>query len=551
MAQIGRLTRREFLKFASVNLIGIARPQLDLGVFNGPSWPNLGIDQVPEKVLNILLRVPQTRIDPNGFLLFQEPYGKYTTQAPLAITKWNQENSSNADKLVSNVPWGIVLHWYGDRDNFDKSIKGYIRGFDSLREVDGEMLRTSAHFLVGDGKTIIDEKGSNSNISFLQTQAPANDGTPFVASHIRPINYQAHEERRQYFVRAVYQLGYQDPLVRSLLQDIYDGPKIDANRRTIAIEIAGYNFEKPDGYPSQQKIANVVSLVWALMRRYHIPINCLLGHHEIQLSKADPGKKFMTLIRYLIAVKALMEPDELMKQLVFGQYNGADDNYQLAVQKYFQYLRDYLVLVSTPRTAYEWETESKYWFTYDAITNKKYVLKASREFLPPFSGELYPLGSQFLQPENHEGVDISDQYNLNSHNSSVHLISSGECLYIGESNHCRRGQAAIFRHRQLDGAEILSIYSHLQDTNNLQTGRMYPSGYMVGHLAHPNQPNDKFLHLSLAYGASWDIGLKNGPDIPLNAGRTWITRRYLDPIEYLAGQQKTIPEINNPTKSKI
>lgn len=555
MANKRRLTRREFLKFASVNLVGLACPKLGLDLFDGSTWPSLGMDQIPEDILNILQRVPQTRIDPHGYLLIQEPNGKYTVQAPLATTKWNQDNSSSGDKLVSNLSWGIVLHWYGDKDNFDRSVKGYIRGFDSLREVDGEMLRTSAHFLVGDRKPLIGDSGSDNHICFLQTQAPSKDGTPFVASHLRPINYQAHQERKQYFVRAQYQLGYNDPLAYSLLQDIYDGPRIDPNRRTIAIEITGYNFEKPDGYPSQQKIANVVSLVWALMRRYRIPANCLLGHHEIQLSKADPGKKFMTLIRYLIAVKALVDHDELMKQLVFGQYFGVKNNYQLAVHKYFQLVRDYLVLVSTPRTAYEWEVESKYWFISDAITNEKDVLKASGDFHPPFRGEIYTQGSQFLQPENHEGVDLCNQWtnhgNLLSDISRVHLLSDGECLYIGESDHCRRGQAAIFRHRQLDGAEILSIYSHLQAINNIRAGVKYPSGYIIGSLDHPVNNDNNFLHLSLAYGASWDIGLKNGPEIPLNAGKNWITRRYLDPMAYMAGQQQRFPEINSPINSKI
>ena len=537
-----RLSRRNFLKFAGVNLVGLACPKLGLDLFTPFAWPSLRLDQIPGEIQEILQRVPRIKVDRSGYLIIEDPNGKHTGRVPQAVTQWNRDNSTSADKLFSNVPWGIVLHWYGDKDNFDRSVKGYIRGFDSLREVDGELLRTSAHFLVGDAEPLTENLASNNNIGILQTQAPAQDGTPFVASHLRPINYQAHQERKQYFVRALYQLGYDGTATTSLLQDIYDGPKIDPNQRTIAIEIAGYNFDKPDGYPGKQKIANVISLVWALMRRYHVPASSLLGHHEIQLSKADPGKKFMALIRYLIAVKALIEGDELMKRLVFDQFINLDLDYQTAPRKYLGFVRDYLVLVSTPRTTYEWEAESKYWLTYDVIASRNQVLTASQEFHPPFQGEIPPQGSQFLLPENHEGVDLvfqqSNKSGLKPDASRVHLISNGQCLFIGESNQCRHGWAAIFRHRQTDGAEILSVYSHLRDINNVQVGGMYPTGYVVGSLDHPDKDENNFLHWSLAYGASWDIGLKYGPEVPLNAGKNWITRRYIEPMAYLASRQQ-------------
>jgi hypothetical protein len=91
--------------------------------------------------------MPDLEIATDGTLLVKDAAGNFSTRVPQVMTQWNQENSTRADRLVSDVPWGIVLHWYGDRETFDRSVKGYLRGFDSLREVDGEMLRTSAHFL--------------------------------------------------------------------------------------------------------------------------------------------------------------------------------------------------------------------------------------------------------------------------------------------------------------------------------------------------------------------------------------------------------------------
>lgn len=555
MAKSEHLTRREFLKFASINLLGLACPKIGLDELSVTSWPSLRMDQIPEEIQAILQRVPQTVVGSDGYLQIHEPKGRFIARAPQAVTEWNRENSTSADRLLSNASWGIVLHWYGDKENFDRSIKGYIRGFDSLREVDGELLRTSAHFLVGDAVPFAEYFSSGNRIGILQTQAPAQDGTPFVGSHLRPINYKAHHERKQYFVRALYQLEYDDLSPHTLLQDMYDGPRIDPNQRTIAIEIAGYNFEKVDHYPSKQKIANVLSLVWALMKRYQIPASCLLGHHEIQLSKADPGKKFMALIRYLIAVKALVEPDNQMKRLVFGKFLDFSKNYQLAVQKYLEHVRSYLVLVSTPRTVYEWEVESKYWFTHELIATSKEFLNTTKAFHPPLIGEISAQRYLFLLPENHEGVDLCHQV-INkgcakTQSPDVYMIADGKCIFSGKSDHCCSGQSAIFRHRQQDGAEILSVYTHLKNTINIHLGMKYPTGYVVGQLGQQGNHEENFLHFSLAYGASWDIGLKHGPEIPLNAGTNWISNRYIEPLAYLADRYQRFPENITPIDSKI
>jgi hypothetical protein len=96
--------------------------------------------------------------------------------------------------LYGHIPWGIVLHWYGDKENFDKTIKGYIRGFDSLRKVATYITRTSAHFLVGPERLEQATINQSTGISVLQTQMPDKDGTPFVASHLMYLDYLAHQE---------------------------------------------------------------------------------------------------------------------------------------------------------------------------------------------------------------------------------------------------------------------------------------------------------------------------------------------------------------------
>jgi hypothetical protein len=229
-----------------VNNIDLFRESLE--------WPNLPFDTLPQSTQEILALVPTTMIGVDGILYLSKSRESSPGRIPLARTQWNRENNSRTHRLTSSVPWGIVLHWYGDKENFDKTITGYLRGFDSLRQIDDYITRTSAHFLIGDQIPTIELRGSEDQIGIIQTQKPDLDGTPFVASHISGLDYEAHKAKRQYFVRALYQLGYEEPGVRSILQDWFDGGRvIDPNMRTIAIELAGYDFENPTHYPSQQR----------------------------------------------------------------------------------------------------------------------------------------------------------------------------------------------------------------------------------------------------------------------------------------------------------
>ena len=205
--------------------------------------------------------------------------------------------------------------------------------------------RTSAHFLVGDAlPATVDEVPSatlrtgigaeakapmstSDAIGVLQTQAPDEDGIPFVASHLRSLNYKQFRERQQYFVNALDALEFADKGDHSILQDFYAGSKIDPGWRTIAIEMTGFNFDNPETAPGAQQMANVLGVIWAVMKRYKISALDVLGHNELSLDKADPGKLFMATIRYLLGVKALIDADEEMKELVFGRFlkDGADE----------------------------------------------------------------------------------------------------------------------------------------------------------------------------------------------------------------------------------
>ncbi len=536
MGDSRRLSRRSFLKFVAANLAAASlRIPGDDEFWHPEIWPVMEFDDLPPAAKRILEIVPQTHINQEGYLILSEKGGQPLGQVPLARTRWNLERTQPVDRLHGNVPWGIVLHWYGDKENFTPTVAGYLRGFDSLRWVTNYLTRTSAHFLVGANAPSDKPARPQDPIAILQTQAPDADGWPFLASHLQPLDHQAHRERRQYFVRALYQLGYREPRLHSILQDYFDGPRVDPNLNTIAIEICGYDFEHPEHAPSDEQIANVISVIWSTMKRYRIQAVNILGHHEIQLGKADPGKKFLALIRYLIGLKALVENDMTMKRLVFGRFLDQDGEPEQAVRRYFSFVRDYLVLVATQKEVYEWEKASNYWIAFDRFAEGK--IRIARTFRRPLDELQLSQALNFLKPENHEGIDLLIRGADNRYNKTVtsdaYLVADGICLFIGENDRCSPGQSAIFSHIQPDGAQILSVYGNLNELTSLRAGESYPLGYRVGTIQSSRFRWNPSLHFAVAFGATWDTDLKIQASIPINAGTSWIQARYLNPLEYL------------------
>lgn len=531
---ISGISRREFLKILGVYSAGVAIPGKQSSIWEPEDWPLLDFYTLPAKIREILSLVPRLSLGLDGYLVQQGDTGRPVGRVPLAQTQWNNERNTPRDRLDRRLRWGIVLHWYGDRENFDRSIRGYLRGFDSLRAVDEYITRTSAHFLVGSQPISIDADPEKSEISVLQTQLPDHDGTPFLASHLMPLDHLAHKNKRQYFVRALYTLSNQSAGPFTILQEFFDGPQSDPNYRTIAIETCGYDFEHAEHMPNHQQIANIVGVVWAAMKRYRIFATDIFGHNEIQLGKADPGKKFMALMRTLIAVKALVEGEWGMLQLVFGPFMRKDLDLQYAVERYFRFVRDYLVLIGSKQDVYEWEASSKYWFIWKLVSSSKLDLNPFATLLPPIVSAELRIERAFLQPENHTGIDLfqirKDRHSIKTPTAIAQLPAEGMLLDIGDGDQCQPGSTAIFRHFQPDGAQILTIFGGLSQVSDLQAGKVYPQGYRVGAVEPFSSYLEPIMHYGIAYGATWDADFRHNVHIPLNAGQRWIRERYLDPI---------------------
>jgi hypothetical protein len=530
------ISRRDFLKLASINLAGLAfRNMPDNFTYWAAGWPKLRLPELPASIQKILRLVPNTVIMQNGFMHLLDQFQFSQGRLPLAPTEWNIKRSKPVDELFPELRWGIVLHWYGDPEYFDRTIKGYLRGFNSMRKIGDFETQTSAHFLVGDQSPSVDINEQEDFFGVAQMQIPSPKGVPYLGSHLN--NFAVRDfEGDHYFVNALYKLGLAGSPSKPVLQDLFEGPKVDPNFRTIAVEIVGSDFEHPDHLPSSQKIANVVSVVWALMKRYRIRAIDILGHNEIQISNADPGKKFMALIRYLIGIKALVENDLVMKYLVFGTFLGDEGLPGIAVKRYFDFLRDYLVLVGLPAHVYEWEVWSKYWFVVDQIANKQSTTDLMDDGIFPIQAESTNPGNWYLDPDNHEGIDIylaGKAKQMVTTASNAYLVANGVCEYIGENRGFHHGKMAVFRHRQPDGAELLTIYGHLNSIADLEIGKSYPIGHQLGTIGGLEDGSHSFLHFSTAYSATWDTHLSRNPNIPLSANAKWVQRHFLHPEEFL------------------
>jgi hypothetical protein len=543
MDNAANIGRRNFLKLTGTSLAAFPVNFLSIYKPDGHSTeiPSIGWADIPFVVQDIIRKIPALEIQPDGLLWIWDQNRQEYFQSRLIPTQWNLERNTSYERLFSDKSWGIVLHWFGTTFSGEQSLAGYMRGFDSLRHVRDYETKTSAHFLVGDNPLVSLDTHDSKQLAIIQTQLPDRDGTPLVASHLSGLDYLAHEHRQQYFVRAFYELGYQDPSIHSILTELYDGPRLDPNYRTIAIEMAGADFEQESHFPSTQQLANVLGLLIALMRRYRIPALNILGHQEIELRKPDPGKKFMALIRYLVGVYALFSRDHELFNLVFGGFIMEDQDAWMGVMRYFRFVRDYFTLVGYPQQVYQWEVAVNFGNFMKRLSAEKLV---GEDKLQPFVQFLNPIPLQtaakkdcFLSPPGHEGVDLYLADNREPYNSSrkvnVRLPAQGQCLMSEAGSGCGFGKFAIFRHLQNDGAEIITVFSNLETTANLEPGRIYDAGYSIGSIAAGGPLGEGFLHFAIAYGATWDTNLKQQSIHPVGASSDWIRKRYLDPIEYL------------------
>jgi hypothetical protein len=121
--------------------------------------------------------------------------------APSGTHSWNIERSKPGDRLYRNVP-EIVIHWYGDKETFDRSERA-ICGFNSVRRAGEAITRTSAHFLVGtDVPTNQSPRLEDKSIS-IPDPATRRGWLAVPGISAAALDHLGYKQRQQYFVRSV------------------------------------------------------------------------------------------------------------------------------------------------------------------------------------------------------------------------------------------------------------------------------------------------------------------------------------------------------------
>jgi hypothetical protein len=111
------INRRDFLRLAGTSLGALALPAPWFKLIPAlPAWPVLDPQELPPPIREILALVPRIMIDSGGNLVLFGGVGQPAGRLPLALTLWNKEHSQLWDRLYTG-PLGIVLHWYGDRQD--------------------------------------------------------------------------------------------------------------------------------------------------------------------------------------------------------------------------------------------------------------------------------------------------------------------------------------------------------------------------------------------------------------------------------------------------
>lgn len=531
-----KIGRRDFIKLTGLVAGGLALPKTpDLK----PDWPSFNKEALPEKISSLLEAVPFTSLGQDGYLHFKNETGR-AENVPTTQTQFNIENSRNVDRLRTDAPWAIVLHWTGGTFKTPKEFVDL--AFNPMRRIGGmgELTGTSAHFLVGKaelktGQTIEDP------LSIAQIQKPDTDGVPFRAAHLAAIDWDTYHQngRRWYPVNAMYHFGYYFyPGFHSTLQDIYDGIHISPDKRSLGIEIAGKFFDEEGTRPTEQETANVISTAWALMKAYNIGPWNVIGHYEIEPGKGDPGKVYLAEVRFYLGLKALTEEGDDSKQLVFGMFLEGS-NSQEASKNYFESVRNYLVLTATPLEVASFEERTRYWDIMDSLFPPEQKVPVATSFRRPISGTDIGTGFSFLQTRDDGGYHTGKDYNtVDDAGKPVFLIGDSVCIYSGFLG-TGFGNTAIFRFRTKDGAEYITRYLHLENLPNTKEGEIYKKGFVVGNVGRSGgwPVNTEHLHLDIAPVATYQKGA--GLELKLNywpkpGTKEWVVKSsYIDPEVFL------------------
>jgi hypothetical protein len=363
------LHRRDFLKISTLLGASLIIPRrLDYIFNNNESWPGLDIKDLSPFYRDVLLRTPDLDFSASGIMQMRaEENGVHVMRdIPVDQTMFNKKFLDLATRypgwrFVADQPIGLAWHWFGDGPEF--AARWYPNG--TAREyVEGGLCGdNSVQFVVGDGVLEPGQKALDKKLSIVQAEFPDYQGNWIISAHIVQVDRSLLTTHQQHFCRAYQTLleeyGFPDCLTGTIIQRLYQpGFNDKPNKQLVGIEIQGCLYDDPVTFPSPQKLANVLAVSLAIIKRNRIssPAYNAYGHEELDILKADPGKNFILGMKTLIGISALVSGDEALKDLVFGPFTlGGKTTKKHAIANYFSFIKNYFSITSTPQSyIYYW-----------------------------------------------------------------------------------------------------------------------------------------------------------------------------------------------------
>ena len=366
-----KLNRRDFLKISAFLGAGLIIPRkLDYLINNNESWPILDIKDLSPFYRDILLRTPKTDFSASGIMQMGVVENGVTVmrEIPVDQTNFNKKfldllyrYHNPGWRFVSDQPIGLAWHWFGDRPT--DAARWYPNG--TAREyIEGGLCGdNSVQFVVGDGVPEPGQKALDKKLSIVQAEFPDYQGNWIISAHIVQVDRSLQTTHQQYYCRAYQSLlkeyGFSDCLTGTIIQRLYQpGFNDKPNKQLVGIEIQGCLFNDPISFPSPQKLANVLAVSLAIIKRNRIssPAFNAYGHGELDLLKSDPGKNFVLGMKILIGISALVSGDDELKDLVFGPFTlGGKITKEKAVANYFSFVKNYFSITASPHSyVYYW-----------------------------------------------------------------------------------------------------------------------------------------------------------------------------------------------------
>lgn len=318
-----RIGRRQILE------LGLKAPLVLLATRLRPGQPEVGADipeglALNERVTEILSLIEPLSFDSQGNLVKETPKGELEKVTAIP-TVYSQETTEKVEEVSL-----LVVHYDGN-DRFwqfdDYQVERHAESVVWLLDRNGY----SAHWCV-DGFPIGNRtKGVESGYGVLQTQQASGDAAlPLIGAHVKMKLEDANKLKTvDVFARL---------RITSNLHSLYNRQIESFNFHTVGFEQVGTEFDAgfpTKNQPDNQQIANALSLTIAVIKQHSLTAWDVVGHHEVQELKLDPGDYYMATLRFLLGVAAIK--GEIPNHQVFTGYDGAPDK-----EAYFKKVYGYL-----------------------------------------------------------------------------------------------------------------------------------------------------------------------------------------------------------------